>query len=119
MASPGRKDLQIYQGDRFFLSIYFLDGTTNGSTGPLDITNLVFKAQIRAKSADADDGNPPLAEFTCLNQGDGLVEISLENDQTAALTLYSSHWDLQAMDSSGNITTFLAGKAFVTSEITR
>ena len=109
--SAARQDLAIYQGDTFSATVTIrnVDGT------PADISGYTAQAQIRRAVADAD----PVVEVEMSATVESpQVHLSIPHDETVGLT-GRYVWDLQIIDGSGAITTVLAGKVIVTSEVTR
>jgi hypothetical protein len=113
---PGKVDLAIYQGDDTRFNVVF---SIAGS--PVNLTGWSFAAQVRKVSADDDGGGAPLASFTCTitNPTAGIVEVVLPHTQSENIDVKSAVWDLQGTDPAGSVTTFIAGAANVTLEVTR
>lgn len=105
---PQRLDLQVYQGDDFFLHVAVSDHQGN----PVDLTDVVAVAQIRA-SADATE---VLATFDVVVE-DSTIHLFLDHDTTASLP--SGVWDLQVTDTNSYEGTFLRGCVEVVAEVTR
>jgi hypothetical protein len=106
---PANLDLTIYRGDSFILPLVFSD--VNGD--PINITNYVFKGQVKKSSRDV----VPLTEFTFLitNGPLGNVTMSLTHAQTE--TLNAGVYDVQA--TVGDVVqTYMYGKVKMLGEVT-
>lgn len=121
-ATPAVRDITIYQGDTYSLTFRVRSRNTDGTAGAyLDLTGCTPKAQLRT----APSSTSVVAEFTAtlLNQADvntrGGVTISLSHAQTTALTYDSMAWDVQLTYPTGDVQTFLRGKAILIYEVTR
>ena len=108
---PGQADLYIYQGDDFTAVVTVL----NEDGSEADITGYTAKAQIRGDVADKAD---VMAELTTFVQSP-YVTLSLMHTETANLCGGRSVWDLELTSPEDTVVTVLAGRAFVTAEVTR
>jgi hypothetical protein len=108
---PNQADLYVYQGDDFGAMVTVLneDGTE------ADITGYTARAQIRPDIADLANVS---AEITTVVSSP-YVNLSLLHDQTVELCGGRYVWDLELTSPANAITTALAGKVFVTAEVTR
>lgn len=117
---PGRVDLTLYQGDDFAVWLKF----TDLEHLPIDLEGITFTGQVRKKTADADAGAEPLADFVCtvIDSPGGIVAVQLTNADTlligTALGATVGRWDLQG-EEAGRITTYVSGNVNVTAEVTR
>lgn len=114
---PGTVPLSIYQGDDYAVLVAFVSVDT-----AIPIDGYEFRGQIRPVSADADGSTAPLAEFLCeiVDGPGGVLRISIPHAVTEGLpTGKPVRWDLESIDPSGWISTFLAGPVTVTPEVTR
>jgi hypothetical protein len=110
-----KANLDIYEGDDYLAQVK----VSNGLPPDQVLTGYTAKAQIRAGPADTN--TTILAEFVT-SIASPYITLSLDHTQTAALggQLYDlARWDLQLTDSSGTITTILAGDVHITPDITR
>jgi hypothetical protein len=112
---PGRANLAMYQGDDYSQRVSFVepDGT------PIPMPGITFTAQVRADYADA--APLVLADLECTFD-DELGELVLSLDHALTETLPTEdvlRWDLQATDTAGEVTTYLAGTVKVSAEVTR
>lgn len=103
-AQPGVLDLTLYKGDSFSLPIAFADVDMSGT----------WRAQIRLRPATADD---VIASFFVTVTGDE-VTISLPAATTAGLTS-AAVWDLEQVDPSGVVRTWLRGDVKIEWDVTR
>ena len=105
-STAGVYDLVIYQGDKFSQVIDF----------PFDISNVIFKAQIRTYP-----NSPSLygtLDVTILDAANGKIKVSLNKDKTAYLPV-RAFWDLQATSTIDDTweKTYLRGQVFVTQQV--
>ena len=103
----GIYDIQIYQGDSWSQQFTF----------PFDVTNLVFKAQIRTYP----DAPSLYATFNVavVDGPNGIIQLSLDPSATAYLPV-RAFWDLQATDPSNPSfeQTYVKGQVFVQQQVT-
>lgn len=105
-ALPQVVNLNLYQGDDFFLDI-----TVTDSQGqPVDLSGSTSTAQIRKSAADATI----MASFTVTPEGN-VLHLHLVGADAAVLT--SGVWDAQI--DTGAVTTLVAGTVSITNEVTR
>jgi hypothetical protein len=105
-STTGVYDLVIYQGDKFEKTLDF----------PFDVSNVVFKAQIRTYP-----NSPSLyatLDVTILDAANGKIKISLNKKNTAYLPV-RAFWDLQATSTIDDTweKTYLRGQVFVTQQV--
>lgn len=112
MAAPVTQDLTITRGDTETL---VLTMTTDGTT-PINITGRTYTAQLRT----TPDIAAISASFTCTvtNGAAGQVTCVLSATDSSALDPGYYYWDLQE-NSSGTISTLLAGTVTVAADVTR
>lgn len=106
-ATAGTYDMVIYQGDTWSGEFDF----------PFDVTDYVFKAQIRTyPNAPAIYATFTVAKFDAAN---GRIRLSLTKEQTAYLPV-RAFWDLQATRTSDPTfeQTYVRGQVFVTQQVT-
>lgn len=105
-------DIHVYQGDDYIaiVTVTNPDGTAANLTG--------YTAQAEIRPTTADRSEPPLAQFQCGISGN-VVTIILTHAQTELLASQILLWDLQLIDSSGWITTIMAGNVMVAFEVTK
>jgi hypothetical protein len=105
-------NLSIYEGDDFMALVTVL----NTDSTPADLTGYTVQAQVRTGPADS---NPTVsAEFQCTFSGN-VITVVLPHTATIALTAATYVWDLQLTDTSGWVSTLLAGAVRVTKDVTR
>ena len=82
----------------------------------LDLTNHSFQAQTREHPTHAD-----AVTFTCTVQdaANGVMGISLTDEQTQAMSAGTWHWDLIMTDADGLKSSLMEGRAFVKQGVTR
>src|SRR5215469_14185589 len=107
---PGNVNLAIYQGDDYQAQVTVLnaDGSIPDLTG--------YSAQSQIRPVLGDTSPTPSAQFTCTIAAN-VITMVLTHDQTKVLNLTSYVWDIQLIDTSGWITTILAGAVTVTLEV--
>ncbi len=115
---PATKDLTLYRGDSFDLPVRLRQKLINGSLGdPVDLTGCTVDAEIRSTEDEAG----VVATFGCDLDADpttGIVTLSLTKVETAALT-GGGVWDMQITFPDGKTQTYLAGKVYLTKDVTR
>ena len=114
-------DLLVRQGATFLATLTI----TNPDTSPVNLTGMIFRAQIRKTFND-----PVItASFVCtvLSAPNGLLEIELPATVTAAIPAGATEldpisayvWDLEAEESSGRVVPYLYGVVRVFREVTK
>jgi len=106
--APASIDLQVYQGDDFFLEI-----DVDDSVVPIDLTNYIAKAEIRSAP-----GGSLLATFDPTVVDPTTILLHLTAVQSVKLTKTSS-WDVQVTDPAGVVTTLAYGHVTVILEVTQ
>ena len=81
-----------------------------------DLTNHSFQAQTREHPTHAD-----AVSFTCTvsDAANGIMGISLTDEQTAAMSAGTWYWDLIMTDDAGLKSRLMEGKTFVKPGVTR
>ena len=112
---PEKIDLEIYQGDDFYMTIWVSDP----DTGTLvDVDGYSFRSQIRATT----DSDVILATFEFNIPGAlGKVDAHLTGAATGMLPVGRLVWDFEATNvaGSGQVMTPCAGVVTVTAQVTR
>lgn len=121
---PAVQDLTIYQGDSFDFFFRVRERVYDAllqefvAGAYINLTGWTGKSQIRATPDAAD----VLADFsvTISNQTTtpGGVLLRLTNAQTAALPP-GGVWDVQLINTAGEVKTFIGGRVIVPREVTR
>jgi hypothetical protein len=106
---PVRIDLELYQGDDFFLNLK----VSNPDGTPADMAAMEPAAQIRPTPEGQISG-----QFTASPLGDTIF-LHLTHGQATMLVPGRSFWDCQITDPTGRVTTLAAGTVTTTAEITR
>ena len=109
----GQANLTIYQGDDYVADVVVME--VDGIT-PADLTGYTAQSQIRTDYSD--DSPTPAATFEIAINANTITMV-LHHDVTTTLDNQSYVWDVQVIDSTGWITTLLAGQALVTKEVTK
>jgi hypothetical protein len=109
--SPARFDLAVYEGDSY--AWQFNLWTDDTKTTPVDLTGAAAAAQIR----DSPGGTVVVA-LTCVITLPGTIVATLDHP-TSETVPQSGVWDLQVTSASGWVTTFVAGKVFLTADVTQ
>lgn len=114
---PASRNLTIYAGDTFEMSVRLREKTVDGLPGnPVNLAGCTPKSQIRA----TEDSSTVIAEFSCALDTDpttGIINVSLAASTTA--TLVGGVWDLQLTFPDGKIRTYVKGNVSVQKEVTR
>ena len=106
---PSNYALALYRGDTYdWLFVLWADAN---KTQPVDLTNVVPKAEIRNKP-----GGDLIGALICEVELPNKINMSL-NAATSKL-LSSGAWDLQLTYANGAVATVLAGKVTVTIDVT-
>lgn len=114
---PATYNPAFYQGDTWELQ-FTITRTVNAVTTPWDLTNFTVKSQLRKLASSAT----VTLEFTCIkiDATNGVCKISATPTQTKDIKAGNYVWDLQLKDdTTDDVTTILAGRVTVTSEVTR
>lgn len=109
---PGCWDLEIYRGDTGRWS--FLLWKDAAKTVPVDLTGASAAAQMRSAP-----GGTVLASFTCNISATNRIDMLMLPASSETLKPGRVCWDLQIIDSVGNVTTVLAGRVSVTADVTQ
>jgi hypothetical protein len=106
---PAEVDLNIYQGDDFYLDVAVTDAASN----PINVTNMAPMSQIRA----TPDGPAILASFNITVDATttNLIHLHLASVDSNGLPPTCA-WDLQL--SQPDVTTIAAGSVTVTLQVT-
>jgi len=112
MRMPACFDLEIYRGDTGTWA--FLLWKDAAKTTPVDLTGVTVSAQMRAGPNGA-----VLAEFVCTVSAPNRIDMVLGPNASAALSPVRAMWDLQLLYPSGDVSTVLAGRTSVVSDVTR
>ena len=109
---PATRDISIYRGDDFNHTVTIQDSA--GSA--IDVSGRTYTSQLRRYP----DSATAAATFTVSMTGaaSGTVVFSLTDTVTAGLEPGPYSYDIQ-QDSSGTLTTLLAGQAIVSADVTR
>jgi hypothetical protein len=107
---PANLPLEIYRGDsqRMRVKLY-VPGTP---PSPVDLTDVVAKAQIRDRPA-----GDTIINLICTIELPNIIEIELTAGDSFKLPV-AGVWDLQLTFSSGEVKTPLAGQVSVTPDVT-
>lgn len=110
--AAGQYDLLIEQGATFQRTITVLE---NGVAKVLD--GFSGRAQVRRSHANATILQTITVNIT--DPTNGIVVISLTPTQTTALVIQRAVWDLELVDSGGDVIRLLAGSVEISPEVTR
>lgn len=113
MATPGTFNIQYTRGDTFSQSMIVKDSTG----AAVNLTGWTVTSQIRVTEDDVN----PVVSFTVTNGGStGLITLALTAAQTASLPLTSGGlYDVQLVDPSGNVSTYVGGTVTMKKDVTR
>jgi ribulose 1,5-bisphosphate synthetase/thiazole synthase len=110
---PAPVDLQLYQGDDFYLTVTVFDSSTGGG---VDLTGYTAQSQIRVTPPSTE----VLAEFDVVVVAGTSGQITLHLDHVdSAVIDRAGSWDLQMTDPAGVITTLCYGAVKLVQEVTR
>jgi hypothetical protein len=107
---PARFDLAVYAGDS--ASWQFVLWSDDTKTTPVDLTGSTAKSQIRSAP-----GGTVLVTLACVVTLPNQILVTLA--PTDSETLADGVWDLQLTAGDGWVTTFVAGKVFVSADVTQ
>ena len=110
MEDRARYDIFIYRGTTWKKDArYTIDGE------PRDLTGYTVRAQIRP-----EDNSPILtASILCeVTPAEGLIEMSLSPEQTAAIAPDTYFWDLKLIDEAGASDVDIYGRCIVDGRVT-
>lgn len=107
---PATVNLEIYEGDDFYLDVYVTDMANN----PVDVTNLAPMSQIRITTADTSilASIGIIVDATITN----LIHLHLAAQDSNNLPA-NCVWDIQL--STPNVTTLASGTVKVTPQVTQ
>lgn len=114
---PQRVDLVVYAGDGLALRLSSVNADTGDS---LDLAGEIG-AQVKANRSDTE----PITEFTvdAEKAAEGILELSLSGEQTAALLTESSRfkgsWDVQWLADGEQPRTLVQGNLTCVLDVTR
>jgi len=120
MFTPNKVDLTIYQGASYQQAWQLVDKITGD---PIDLTGYTAKMQIRGKIKD----DVTILDLTTTNGG---IAITVTEDMTT-LSLYASAlatsvitaskgiYDLELIDTSGDVYRLMQGTVTISQEVTR
>ena len=109
---PARADLDIYQGDDYEATVT----VSNEDGSAADLTGYTAQAQIKGDIADIPTS---LTVNIGTSISSPIISLLMPSVITQAIPHGTFAWDLQIKDSSGVITTLLAGYAKVQGDVTR
>lgn len=119
---PGKLNLKINQGETFRYTLIWKDS----NEVLIDLTGAAARMQVR----DSHDSPTVLLSFSSnpadnpdgtLTMGGaaGTIEIYLSAAKTATVTWLSAVYDLEVIETNGDVTRLIEGKISVTKEVTR
>ena len=88
-------DMVITKDTDFELEMAFSD-----ADGPLDIEDYIFQGEIRPTPGD-NTSNPVEFTITKINEDEGIVKLSLKDDDTTDLTGEKYYYDIVGDDDGG------------------
>jgi len=111
MSMPGDYPLNIYHGDSYHWQFKFW--TDEAKTVPMDLTDVVPKAEIRNKA-----GGDQIFIMDCEVVLPNFIEMTLNPTVSTSLPVGSLVWDLQLTFPVGSVNTLLAGTVTVVMDVT-
>lgn len=125
-----RCNLLIKQGDTFRRPLQLLNPVPEGAPAgteptPIDLTGCQLRSQIRRKALDA--AIVVTIDIAVTNAATGTARMLITPAQTASIVVGESikdtesqfTWDLELVDSSGDVRTLLYGDCVIFREVTR
>lgn len=120
MLIPQEFDFTIYQGSTLRLSWEIVQA---GTTTPIDLTGYTARMQARAKLADTDT----ILDLTTENGGITItvvpekttIAIYADAATTAAIPVTKGVYDMELVDTSGDVYRLMHGTIAVSREVTR
>lgn len=117
MTTPAKLKFTIYQGATFRKRLTW----TAPSGTPIDLTGCTARMQVRS------DVESPTALLSLTTENDGIVlggalgtiELSVSDEDTAAITWDGGVWDLEIVHPGGEVTRLAQGSISVSPEVTR
>jgi hypothetical protein len=108
----GARDIVLYAGDTYVHELRL----RNSANAVINISSHTFSGQIRLGRSATDN----VATFTTqiTDGANGVVQLSLAANTTAAMTAGTYYYDIQQINGA-IVTTLLAGKAIVQGDVTR
>lgn len=109
-------DMTAEQGSDFATTITY----TNDSGTPINLTGYTSRMQVRKFASSAT----PILTFTnssgmTITAGSGVIDLAITAAAMAMVPAGSYQYDLEIIDSSGEVIKLLAGKFDVEAEVTR
>lgn len=108
---PSNYPLTLYHGDSYDWQFKLWQDT--GKTQPLDLTDVVVKAEIRDKPSGLE-----VFEIACEIVPPNIISASLSASVCRSLPLKNMVWDLQLTYLSGAVNTILGGTVSVSPDVT-
>jgi len=120
MLTPLTIDLLIYQGATFHRSWKLVE---SGTTTPMDLTGYSARMQIREKLKSED----VILELTTANSRiaiditstDTTLSLYIAPEDTAAIQITRGVYDLELVDTAGDVFRLMQGAVTVSKEVTR
>lgn len=109
---PADLPFDIYRGDSYRLQLKLWDRDENGAQQPLDLTDVLVKAEIRDRPAGTN-----ITALSCTVTLPNIIDIFLFAGDSAKLPR-NGVWDLQLTYPSGEVKTPLAGQVKVRDDVT-
>jgi len=107
-------NFDIYQGDTLSMVLRLTDTDTGE---PIDYTGATARGMLRTNYNDAS----PAGTFTCVftDAANGVLSVSMTDEQTAALSFTKAEYDIEVEDAGGSVRKVLRGKATLLREATK
>lgn len=117
MTLPATKNIAIYQGDTWRLTLHVRAKNTDGTPGALiNLTGVTTLAQVRPKE-DSDEVWEMESAIGNQTTDVGSIHLALSPEQT--VDVKKGKWDLQVTWVDGDVQTLLKGNVTVTAEVSR
>ncbi len=115
-----KHDIRIRKGDTFVLTVKYKD--SEGSA--VDLTGSRIRMDLRESQASetallAFDSALADGSATIVDAAAGIFEVRATPTQTRNLSVLIGKYDLEIIDTSGDVTTILEGSAAILNEVTR
>ncbi len=110
-------DILVEQGATYVKNLIWKDS----ANVPIDLTGYTARMQFRRTKSAATALLSATTEngYITLGTTDGVIDISIPDDITAALTVTRAVYDLELISSTGVVTRLIEGDVEISKEVTR
>lgn len=116
---PAQCDITIYQGATFRHQFEWRYGPDEDNAVPVDLTDAIVRAQVRNHYWSTESYlDLSTEDDTITADENGLIEITIAAEDTAALLAVECVWDLEVEWEDGDVCRLLMGRCTVYPEVT-